>query len=353
MTTSSLHVITSTQRRGAETFATELAAALTTAGDRADVVALTPGWGQLALPVPVLGVSRRSPMTLRALRRLAAERDVVVAHGSSTLEACAVALLGHPTPFVYRSIGDPTYWVTSTLRRRGVGVLHRCAARHVALWDDAANELVRRYAVPRSRIDVIANAVAGDRWRPADLEERATARRGLDVAPDRLCLAFVGALSVEKDVATVVEVGSRMLDVTVLIVGAGPDAASLRARAAASEADIRFLGALTDPRPVYAAADLLLLPSRSEGMPGVIIEAGLTGTATVATAVGGVPALIDDGGTGFLAPPGDPAAFLAAVRSALPTAIDVGRRAADEFVQRYTMDRVAPLWSTTLREVAR
>lgn len=345
----SLHVITSTARRGAETFAVELAAELRRAGDEAEVVALTDSEDPATHDVVVLGRSRRSTAVLTALRSSARRAEVVVAHGSSTLEACAVALAGTSTPFVYRTIGDPSYWVTTRARRTALGFLHRRAARHVALWHGAADQLVDRYRLPRDRIDVIPNAVPGARWPRASEAERAAARLELQVGASRPCLAFVGALSPEKDVDAVLEVARAIPKAVVLIAGSGPERARLEAEAAQNDpARIRFLGSLVDPRPVYAAADLLLLPSLSEGMPGVVIEAGLVGTASVASRVGAIPEMIEDRHTGFLTPPEGHTRFVETVARSLPEARHAGREAAVDFMQRFTMNAVSGAWRASL-----
>lgn len=99
---------------------------------------------------------------------------------------------------------------------------------------------------------------------------------------------------------------------------------------------------------MYAAADLLLLPSLSEGMPGVVIEAGLVGTASVASKVGAIPEMIEDGRSGFLARPGEHAAFIGAVARALPGARSAGQRAAEDFSQRFTMSAVSGAWCASL-----
>jgi glycosyltransferase involved in cell wall biosynthesis len=350
----SLHVITSTARRGAETFAVELAAELRRARDEAKVVALTSDDDPAAHDVVVLGGSRRSTAVLTGLRSSARRADVVVAHGSSTLEACLIALAGTSTPFVYRSIGDPSYWVTTRARRTALGFLHRRTARHVALWHGAADQLVERYRLSPSRIDVIPNAVPGARWPRASAAERAATRREFKVEAGQPCLAFVGALSPEKDVGAVLEVARAMPEAVVLIVGAGPERTRLESVATRIDPErIRFLGSLVDPRPVYAAADLLLLPSLSEGMPGVVIEAGLVGTATVASAVGAIPEMIEDHRSGFLTKPGEHAGFVEAVARALPESRCAGQEAADDFIQRFTMFAVAQSWQASLAKALR
>jgi glycosyltransferase involved in cell wall biosynthesis len=350
----SLHVITSDARRGAETFAMELTAALDAGGQEVRTVALTSSDDPMALDVPVLGPARRSPRTLGALRRAASGADVVVAHGSSTLEACTVALAGTDIPYVYRSIGDPGYWVGAGIRRRGVGVLLRRADRVVALWPGAAEQIASIHAVPRHRIAVIPNAVDEDRFVVAGPEERARVRDALDVPADAWCFAFVGALTREKRVDVTIDATAATDRAILLIAGAGPLEAELRRQAEQAAAGrVRFLGQVGDTRPVYSAADLLLLPSASEGLPAVLVEAGLVGTPTVGTSVGAIPSTIEDGVTGYLSGPPDRERFVARVLDALPTAAEVGARTAAAFRGRYSMDRVAQLWLRTLEEARR
>jgi glycosyltransferase involved in cell wall biosynthesis len=348
----SLHVITSDARRGAETFALGLAEALETTDHRARVVALAPTSDPRAIEVPVLGPSRRSPATLAALRRAARSADVVVAHGSSTLEASALALAGTGVPFVYRSIGHPQHWVTDPLRRRSVGAMLRRAERVTALWSEAADLISRTHGVPRGRIDVIPNGVSEARFAPADAADRVRSRRSLGVPADRTCLAFVGALSPEKDPGAAIEVVAAIDGAMLLVVGAGVLETGLREAAdRLAPGRVRFLGQLEEPRAVYAAADLVLMPSRSEGMPAVPIEAGLVGTATVATPVGAIPSVIEDGVTGYLSETVEVTSFVRRVAEALPTSASAGRQAGAAYRGRYAMAEVAKLWRRTLEEV--
>ena len=112
--TRALFVVSSTNRRGAEIQAMTIATGLATRGFDIRTAALTAGTHGDQLDVPTLGPTARSLPTLRALRRGAHDVDVVVAYGSSTLPACALALFGTGVPFVYRNIGDPYATTTST-----------------------------------------------------------------------------------------------------------------------------------------------------------------------------------------------------------------------------------------------
>lgn len=348
----SLHVITSDARRGAETFAIDLVTALARSAVPAEVVALRASGAPTAYDVPALGSSRRSVAALTRLRRLASKADVVVAHGSATLEACGVALAGSSTPFVYRNIGDPDYWVRPGVRRHGVGVLMRRASRVAALWPDAALTIHQRYGIPAGCIDVLPNAVDERRFPPADDRTRADARTRLGLG-DSPCFGYVGALSPEKDVATAIRATAAVAGAVLLVAGDGPLEPSLRRLAhEVAPGRVRFLGQVTDPRPLYEAMDLLLLPSLSEGMPAVVFEAGLVGVPSVASAVGSLPSTVDDGETGFLVAPGKPDLFAATVAAALPRSAVVGRRAATAYRDAYSIDAIAPAWQATIERAA-
>jgi glycosyltransferase involved in cell wall biosynthesis len=343
----SLHVVTSDARRGAETFAVQLCDSLSAAGHCAEVLALAPSLATTRHPIRTLH-GRRAPRTLRALRREAVNFDVVVAHGSSTLEACGLALTGTATPFVYRSIGDPTYWIGDRFRRSWVGMLQRRAQRLVALWPAAADQLAVTYRIDRGRIDTIPNAVTASAEAADDIVRHA-ARKAFGLTPQQPCLAYVGALSPEKDVATAIRSAGAVPGGALLIAGDGPQEAYLRTLAnEVAPGRVRFLGSVDSPWQVYSAADLLLLPSRSEGMPAVLIEAGIVGTPALATAVGAVPAMIEDGQNGFLAAPQDPRGFVARVPMAIKQAGTLREGLPSKWRDRYSMDVVAERWLRTM-----
>lgn len=111
------------------------------------------------------------------------------------------------------------------------------------------------------------------------------------------------------------------------VVGRGPEQELLTREATALGIDERFVlaGWRDDPRQTLADADLFVLPSRAEGLPLSICEAMLAGLAVVATDVGSVREVVEDGVTGLLVPPDDAAALTAAIRTLLD---DPARRAA-------------------------
>jgi glycosyltransferase involved in cell wall biosynthesis len=144
----------------------------------------------------------------------------------------------------------------------------------------------------------------------AELERRDAHRAALGIT--RPCALYVGRLAPEKGVDVLLE-AVRNLDVQVLVAGQGPEETRLRGLAGAN---VRFLGNVgRDELPaLYAAADVLCLPSRSEPWGFPLNEAAAAGLPLVATsAVGAAWDLIEDGENGYRVPAGDPARLGAAL----------------------------------------
>jgi glycosyltransferase involved in cell wall biosynthesis len=345
-------LVSSTQRRGAEMFAVDLAGELGRRGITTDVLALTAGDDGAPLPFPVLGRRALDPTTLRALRRASGSAGAVVAHGSRTLPACGLALAASGVPFVYRSIGDPAVWSATAARRVRTAMLLRRARLVTVLWSGAADVLTRGRAVPAGRIRVIPNGVAAARCPAPDASDRLVARERFGLPADASVLGYVGSLTGEKQVDAVITAVARLPDAFLVVAGSGPEKAELEALATRdAPSRVRFLGTLADPAAVYAAADAVILASRTEGMPGVLIEAGLSGRPAVAFDVGAVAEVVAGGETGVLVPPGDVPALAAGARRVLSEAAAMGAAARRRCVDRFEIGVVGAQWADVLAEV--
>lgn len=341
-----LHVITDPDRRGAQVFAADLMDAIIRRGREVRAVALAPGRHDGSLPIPVLGPSRMSPQTLRRLRAEMAAASVVIGFGSTTLPACAVAGLGTGTPFIYRSIGEASFWANTLSRRLRVRYLLRRAAAVVALWPSAGDSLHSVFRVPREQLRIIPRGVPSSSYPPIEPERRAAARRRLNLDPGASVLVLSGALAPEKNIQLAIEAVALVEGCHLLVVGDGRERVRLEDLARAKAPDrVRFTGFVPDPSVVLAAADAVLLTSRSEGMPGVLIEAGLSGLPGVATGVGGVPEIIVPGSTGELVTPdASPSQVADAIRSVLDRASELGEAARGHCLERFEIHAVAAAW---------
>jgi glycosyltransferase involved in cell wall biosynthesis len=167
----------------------------------------------------------------------------------------------------------------------GVAAVSRPLMRQLRRWVSAAPVAFVPNALPPPR--------------PISPLERARARERFGVGG--YCVAVVGRLAPEKGHRVLFE-ALRGLRATLLVAGEGPLLQELRA--AAAGLDARFLGFLADARDVFAAADVVVLPSLREGLPLAALEALALGRAVVASAVGELPELLAEG-AGVLVPAGD------------------------------------------------
>lgn len=198
-------------------------------------------------------------------------------------------------------------WLAMQAVQRGDGV--------IAVSAPLATRL-ERMGVPAGKISVIPNA-----WRAPDapmLVQR-EARTQLGLPLEGRILGWVGRLSPVKgaDVAIDSMALVRDHDAQLVFVGDGPDRAALEARAAALglASRVRFTGMLPSASRLLPAFDALVLSSRNEGTPMILLEAVHAGVPIVASEVGGVPALL--GNNALLVPPEDPPALAAAIDQVL------------------------------------
>ncbi len=251
--------------------------------------------------LPKVGMSSAPFLMYAALRISLAEIlkarfrfDLIDAHYFYP-DGVAAALLGRSLgrPVVITARGTDVNLIPEyPLPRRLVRWAAAQAAGVVAV-SEALRERLIELGVPGSRVEVLRNGVDLELFAPQD---RAVARRelGLD-AGGRLVLS-VGWLIPRKGHDLAIRAAAAMPEVTLMIVGDGPQGAALKRLAAelGSSERVRFLGSLPQERlaRVYSAADVLLLASSREGLPNVVLEALACGTPVVATAVWGTPEVV-------------------------------------------------------------
>jgi glycosyltransferase involved in cell wall biosynthesis len=224
----------------------------------------------------------------------------------------------------------------------------------------AAERYVQIGAVPASQIQVVPNAVDTEQFRPLPAT-RAALRRELGLGDEFVWLA-VGRFEEPKAYPTMIGAFARLavgrLPSRLLLVGQG----SLRnvleglIRTEKLAARVQFLGVRRDVPELMGAADGYVLSSVREGMPVVLLEAAAAGLPIVATRVGGVAEVTEDGATGLLVPPANPAALAEAMQRI--EALDpearraMGARGRALVEERYGTERVMEMWDRLYRESA-
>ena len=258
----------------------------------------------------------RGMAALARLVRLALGLRPDVVHGylfgPNLFAALAGRLAGVPVVAVAKRNVD----AFETPRQSAVERLAHRLATHVTAVSEAAADSAVALGVSRARVTVIPNGVDAARFADGAPAERARLELGADGSP---LVGSVGCLAARKDYGTLLEALARLAGrgtaFRAALVGDGVERAALEARAEALGLTprVRFLGERADVERLLPGMDLFVLSSREEGIPNALLEAMAAARPCVATAVGGTPEVLRDGETGWLVPPGDPAALAAAV----------------------------------------
>jgi glycosyltransferase involved in cell wall biosynthesis len=228
-----------------------------------------------------------------------------------------------------------------------------------AVCGAVADALVRDYGVERARVRVVPNGAdppdeAAESGRARNLREK------LGAGPLRPLWLCAGRLEEQKGHAVLLEalaeVRRRGLEFVAGFAGEGALRAQLERRAAelGLGAQVRFLGQVEDVGPLLLAADAVVLPSLWEGLPLTLLEALARGRPVVASAVGGVPEVIEDRVEGRLTPPGDVAALADVLESfhrRPDAALRLGRNGARRVRAEFTWNRVVEGFEAVYDEV--
>lgn len=236
--------------------------------------------------------------------------DLVLAHGGQSLKWLTPTLLRPASPpVVYRRIGMTPTWMAGPLRKRAHGFIIRRTPMAVAVAEAAAQELTDEFGVERSSIELIGNAV--DERRIQSSADSLDVKSGLGLDDGARIVLFAGALTDEKDPLELINVARRVCDelpkATFVFAGEGPlsDELTSAVSAAGLGDKIKLVGSRSDLPDLMVASDALVMTSRTEGIPGVAIEAGLSRLPVVAYGVGGIPEVVVDEITGLLSAHGD------------------------------------------------
>lgn len=353
-----LHVLPSDAARGAQVFARDLQAALDGPGEEHLILTIFDGGEavlepdlRLEVPMGRLRAIGGDPRALQAVRG-ALDRiqpDVVVAHGGEPLKYVAPAADGR-FALVYYAIGTVTP-PARTGWRAGLyrWLLGRCDAV-AGVSTETLEEATELYGVRPDRQVLLPNGRDPETYRPADTDRPAAGP---------VTAIFVGHLTATKRPGWFLDTVGRLQaggwDVRGLLVGDGPLAGEVRA--AAPAAGVEVLGRRHDVADLLRATDVLVFPSEpeSEGMPGVLIEAGLCGLPVVATRVPGAATVVEDGRTGFLVDPDD---FDALVERTAHLVDDAGLRRAmgtaarERCTARFSQEVVLDGWRQLLAALA-
>jgi glycosyltransferase involved in cell wall biosynthesis len=272
--------------------------------------------------LPVFAIDTRLPWSPDAARQLhrflrAHRVDLLVTHG---YKPNAVGF------FMRRWVRMPQIayvrgYTGETWRVRRYEALDRLLIRRgfsrVVCVSETTRRRLAEYGVAPERLLAVHNAVEI----PAGLVP-ASLREEFGIPERAPLLVAAGRLSAEKGHCFLVEALARLrggVEPHAVLLGEGREHESLRklARVLGVESRIHLAGFRTDVLPCLLAADVVVNPSLTEGLPNVVLEAQSLEVPVVATDVGGVAEILDGGRTGWLVRAGDPGALAAAIENAL------------------------------------
>jgi glycosyltransferase involved in cell wall biosynthesis len=357
---------------GAEAQLVRLAAHLRANDHTVAVMTLLPGDHHLpaltALDVPVHEVDMHP--RLRAGSSVAGARaiiqreqpDVVISFLYQATMATRLACAGPGAPPHIASMRDEHFG--GRLRDLALRLTDRLSVRTVVNSHVTAARLVDRGVVSANRARVVPNGLDPSTFElPAGT--RGETRRELGVADESPGQTFVwlgiGRLQPQKSwdvlldaiAALPPEIRNRQ---QWYVVGEGPLEQQLKDQAEqlAISDRVRFLGPRSDVPRLFAASDALVLSSWHEGMPNVVLEAMAARRPVVATNVGAVRELVEDGTTGLVVSPRQPAALAKAMHDLASRPSEdrtaMGDRARAVVDEGYTLSATMPLWSALLTD---
>ncbi len=308
-------------------------------------------WGTVgdslrAKGVPVFrqALSAKRPWTLaRAAAMIRAWRPSIYhsfGYGAHWLDVAAAAAAGVPVRLTSRR--NVRHWDPARRARWQEKVRNALTTAVTANSRAAAETCAAVEGVLRDAVRVIPNG--------AEIPEETGgggSRRELGLPEDAFVIGCVANLKAVKAQSVLLDAFRRIADVHpgayLVLLGEGPDKAALEAQRSRLGLDGRvlLLDSSVEAGAVYRSLDLYVHPSSAEGFPNAVLEAMAHGLPVVATAVGGVPELVEDAATGLLVPAGDRTRLAEAVLELAGSPLrrgDMGRRGRSRAQERFSVD---------------
>lgn len=228
----------------------------------------------------------------------------------------------------------------------------------VAIAEEVARTFESLYNYPKPV--VIPNGIPTEMFTP-DVETRRRVRRSIGASPQAIVLIHVGRFAAVKNHEMLVRAFARLpssesAPLELWLVGDGElrETIQQQVHALGVENRVRFLGVRSDVPDVLRAADVFVFPSRWEGNPLSVLEAMAAGLPVVATAVGGVPELVEDGVSGILVPNEDLEGLTAAMLRMVQhpdLREQIGRAARCRAVERFDIQQTVRAYEALYEEI--
>jgi glycosyltransferase involved in cell wall biosynthesis len=320
--------------------------------------------------VPTFSLHCRSrlgfPLAVLHLSRFLRRERIDILHGhlfeSGLVGLVAAALARSPIRVLTRHHSNYHARVDKRWHVRADRLSTALSHRVIAVSRHTAQHLLEVEKAPVAKVRVIYNGVDFERLRPSGPDARIRVRAAESIADERVILV-AGRLHPEKGYEHFLDAVGILKQrlkhpFVVLIAGEGPHETSYRERARrlGCQRVVRFLGFRNDLSDLMLASDVFVLPSVAEAFGLVLVEALYLGLPVVATRVGGIPEIVEDGVDGVLVPPADGEALANAIRRLLleqepPSPVETVRRRT-KMMARFGFERMVREYEAVYDELA-
>lgn len=344
-----LHVIDSLDLGGAQTVLANLIGAMDRQRFEVEVATMHgrgvfwDDFARLGIPVHSLSPRKWLPLYLPALAALILTRCPRIVHchlfGSNWIAKPLATLLGVPVRIAHDHCNDALRY-EHPLARWIDTATNRCSSHICAVSASTRDFLIEHERIEPARVSLVTNGIDLSRFTPGEAKSRS----------GRFVVLGVGRLTAQKNFALFVEVAAELLRrghaIEFRIAGTGPEESPLRARVAGlGIADsVRFLGHVQDTPALYADADALLMTSKFEGTPIVLLEAMAMRLPVVAPHLDGIGEVLENEVDALLVAEPDRERFVHAIERVLQTPDLASRlaQAAEAKVRaRYSVEAMA------------
>jgi glycosyltransferase involved in cell wall biosynthesis len=278
---------------------------------------------QIGIPVDLLLVPNlRHPANLpRLVRYLRAQKPDLIhtqLEFADILGNIAAKLLGIPCVSTLHTLDNPEEGKAHWRNIFKWTVLRYFCSRIIAVSESTRQHHLRFGKLETNKIITIYNGIVLSAFGELDSNEIREGRLSINLDPDSTVLVTVAVLRELKGIQYMIEAMELLVkhtpDLRYLIVGDGKYGDNLKdlARRKGLEKHILFAGQRSDIRMMLGISDVFVLPTLTEALPTVLMEAMAAKKAIVASEVGGVPEMVTDKVNGLLVPPADPSALATA-----------------------------------------
>lgn len=324
-----LHLIQRSQLRGAEIFASQLASHTNRSGNTAVIVSLFPGNAQLPFDGPILvlnGNSRGRFYDLKAWKKLAEiikreNPDIIQANAGDTLKYAVFSkiLYRWKQPIVFRNASTISLYIKTWVHKKWNTFLFQFVNKIISVSNTSALDFSRLF--PRYKHKVITIPIGIENTEDDHGTTGMRGRTKLNGQGPRIL--HVGGFTFEKNHAELIEIFEVIVrnepSAMLYLVGDGPLKQNIEAliKSKGLDCNVKLCGFQTNAIEYIKGADILVLPSIIEGLPGVLLEAFYCKVPVVAYDVGGIKEIVKNNETGRLIQKGDKLEFAFAVLEGL------------------------------------